>query len=180
MQDQTTQTAEREDGSIDTILTSLRRIMHDDAAADLPIGGLSDPMGDQRDRRVVRLAQSMRVAPPEAIMDNGGYLATDNLEANGAPLPQWNSASDHIEISPPLLDDTTVDLTARSFKALHSAIDQIGALPVSPPAATMAVTIENLVRQEVRGLVKVWLDGHLPSLVETMVRAEIARLQPQR
>jgi uncharacterized protein len=37
-------------------------------------------------------------------------------------------------------------------------------------------TIEDLVREELRPLLKEWLDRHLPPLVERLVRAEIERL----
>ncbi|EGO95004.1 DUF2497 domain-containing protein, partial [Acidiphilium sp. PM] len=38
------------------------------------------------------------------------------------------------------------------------------------------LTIEDVVRSEVRPLLKAWLDAHLPNLVERIVRAEIERL----
>ena len=37
-------------------------------------------------------------------------------------------------------------------------------------------TIEDLVREEMRPLLKEWLDHHLPPLVERLVRAEIERV----
>lgn len=37
-------------------------------------------------------------------------------------------------------------------------------------------TLEDLVRDEMRGLLKSWLDAHLPVMVESLVRAEIARV----
>ena len=37
-------------------------------------------------------------------------------------------------------------------------------------------SIEDVVREEVRPLVKNWLDAHLPGMVERMVRAEIERV----
>ena len=37
-------------------------------------------------------------------------------------------------------------------------------------------TIEDLVREEIRPLLKDWLDQHLPPLVERLVRAEIERV----
>ncbi len=37
-------------------------------------------------------------------------------------------------------------------------------------------TIEDLVRVEIRPLLKDWLDNHLPPLVERLVRAEIERV----
>lgn len=38
------------------------------------------------------------------------------------------------------------------------------------------VTIEDIVREEVKPVLKAWLDTHLPSLVERVVRAEINRV----
>jgi cell pole-organizing protein PopZ len=38
------------------------------------------------------------------------------------------------------------------------------------------VTIEDLVREEIKPVLKAWLDSHLPSLVERVVRAEIGRV----
>jgi hypothetical protein len=37
-------------------------------------------------------------------------------------------------------------------------------------------TIEDLVREEIRPILKDWLDNHLPPLVERLVRAEIERV----
>jgi cell pole-organizing protein PopZ len=37
-------------------------------------------------------------------------------------------------------------------------------------------TIEDVVREEMRPLLKDWLDQHLPPLVERLVRAEIERV----
>ena len=43
----------------------------------------------------------------------------------------------------------------------------------------VGVTLEDLVREELRPMLKEWLDGHLPDLVERVVRAEVARLSGQ-
>jgi cell pole-organizing protein PopZ len=37
-------------------------------------------------------------------------------------------------------------------------------------------TIEDVVREEVRPMLKEWLDNHLPGIVERAVRAEIERV----
>jgi len=37
-------------------------------------------------------------------------------------------------------------------------------------------TLEDIVREEVRPLLKAWLDANLPPLVERLVRAEIERV----
>jgi cell pole-organizing protein PopZ len=38
------------------------------------------------------------------------------------------------------------------------------------------ITIEDIVREEIKPVLKAWLDTHLPSLVERIVRAEIERV----
>jgi cell pole-organizing protein PopZ len=38
------------------------------------------------------------------------------------------------------------------------------------------VTIEDLVREEIKPVLKSWLDTHLPNLVERVVRTEIGRV----
>jgi len=42
--------------------------------------------------------------------------------------------------------------------------------------ATSSMTLEDLVRDEMRPLLKEWLDTHLPPMVERLVRAELERL----
>jgi cell pole-organizing protein PopZ len=49
-------------------------------------------------------------------------------------------------------------------------------LAATPPSAPQSPTIEAVVREELRPFLKVWLDQHLPSMVERLVRAEITRL----
>ncbi|NVN31470.1 DUF2497 domain-containing protein, partial [Endobacter medicaginis] len=52
--------------------------------------------------------------------------------------------------------------------------------PAAEPSASVyrsgGLTIEDVVRDEVRELLRTWLDVHLPPMVERMVRAEIARI----
>jgi cell pole-organizing protein PopZ len=38
------------------------------------------------------------------------------------------------------------------------------------------ITIEDIVREEIRPVLKAWFDTHLPTLVERIVRAEIGRV----
>ena len=63
------------------------------------------------------------------------------------------------------------ELTAR-VEALLRRLDQEGG-PLNPRSAP---TIEDVVRSELRPLLKSWLDENLPGLVERLVRAEIEKL----
>ncbi len=44
------------------------------------------------------------------------------------------------------------------------------------PVNRTGLTIEDIVREEIKPLLKSWLDAHLPSLVERVVRSEIERV----
>jgi hypothetical protein len=61
---------------------------------------------------------------------------------------------------------------AASVEALLRRLDQEGG-PLNPRSAP---TIEDVVRSELRPLLKSWLDENLPALVERLVRAEIEKL----
>ena len=60
---------------------------------------------------------------------------------------------------------TSVDALMRTLAAERSAAVSRG-----------MVTIEDVVREAIRPLLKLWLDNHLPPLVERLVQAEIERV----
>lgn len=67
-------------------------------------------------------------------------------------------------------------------EAVSDISNSIGALVRSVSAERSAtvsragVTIEDIVREELKPVIKAWLDTHLPSMVERMVRAELNRV----
>ncbi len=72
-----------------------------------------------------------------------------------------------------LISDKTTDAAASSIGALVRSMSTEKAVTITK---TSAVTIEDVVREEIRPLLKSWLDTHLPSLVERVVRSEIERV----
>jgi cell pole-organizing protein PopZ len=77
-------------------------------------------------------------------------------------------------VQPPhsLISDKTTDAAASSIGALVRSMSTEKAVAIS----RNGVTIEDIVRDEIRPLLKSWLDTHLPSLVERVVRTEIERV----
>jgi len=77
-------------------------------------------------------------------------------------------------VEPPhsLMSEKTTDAAATSIGALVRSISTEKSVAVS----RHGVTIEDIVREEIRPLLKSWLDTHLPSLVERVVRTEIERV----
>jgi cell pole-organizing protein PopZ len=78
------------------------------------------------------------------------------------------------QIQPPegLLGVAAIDSAKNSIGSLVRSISAERAVAVS----RVGVTIEDIVREEIRPMLKAWLDTHLPVLVERIVRAEIERV----
>jgi len=66
---------------------------------------------------------------------------------------------------PPLLSDETDRAVAASFEALTASV-----------AMQSAELVDRLTKEMLRPMIKSWLDEHLPSMVERLVRAEIQRV----
>ena len=73
--------------------------------------------------------------------------------------------------APELISATTAEASRQAFAALA---DQ----PVPPvqPAPAEDRTLEGLVREMLKPMLKEWLDARLPELVEGVVQREIARI----
>ena len=70
-------------------------------------------------------------------------------------------------------------LVAPAAAAASASVDALMrtlAAERSTAVARGGPTIEDLVRAEIRPLLKDWLDNHLPPLVERLVRTEIERV----
>ncbi len=70
----------------------------------------------------------------------------------------------------------------QSFEALHAALrrEEEVAAPLQADSPMLlrsgGPSLEDLVRQELRGLLSAWLDQHLPGLVEALVRSQIEKI----
>lgn len=141
------------DDTIDTVLSSIRRILHDDKTLNKTVESTLVTSAIENDE--LTLEPSMMVSPAKT--EHGNSAPQDDLM--GA---QTIAAAEH------------------SLNDLQTAFSSNGK---SIPSDTVVsgssgMTIEDMVRTEVRSMVRTWLDAHLPSLVEILVRAEIARLRP--
>ena len=87
--------------------------------------------------------------------------------------PPWKDWSRHAPVA----------AAEQSFEALHAALrreDEAATAP-PPPNPPMLLrsggpSLEDLVREELRGLLSAWLDQHLPGLVEALVRSQIEKI----
>jgi len=70
-------------------------------------------------------------------------------------------------------------LSPRTADASRGSLDALSRLVVRPEVAG-SDSLEGLVREMLRPMLREWLDSHLPAMVETMVSREIARITGTR
>lgn len=143
---------------MEDILASIRRILSEDEA---PAGlgakpSEQTPQREGTDDGVLVLDPSMMVSDPAH-------------EAEPLPMSSTPEAS------------TPASTALVAPEAAAAAATSVGSLVRTLTERTAQVrsggpTVEDIVREELRPLLKSWLDANLPSLVERLVRNEIERV----
>lgn len=172
------------DPSMDDILASIRKIISDDEAR--------TQVGDPPARR------DPPVAPPSPAAKDPGkgddvLLLTDLIEEppgpetqpTSIPLPRIDPVSAPMsqhnnDTSEPLIGSSVAGATTSAFERLNQAVQD----SVPPPRASdsgpslgqSGKTIEDMVKEMLRPMLKDWLDRNLPPIVERYVEREIVRL----
>ncbi len=182
---------------MEDILASIRRILNEDEVAPaspepehphtpatLPVAPNAGGSGGADDDGVLVLDEAMLVTPPPAAVPEPPNLAAapshvpEPLPVEPAtmqPLPERPSAQPSLSEHGPmagLLAPESAAAAASSVGALLRTISEERGSQVHRGGPT----IEDVVREEVRPLLKAWLDHHLPPMVERLVRQEIERV----
>ena len=160
------------DPSMDDILASIRRILSDDEAAEA-----ASPQPRDAEPGVLLLDPAMMVhepdhepappahAEPMPMSESVHVGAASSDDASGAgPLPEHASLS--------LVDTATHAAASSAMGALVRTLNTARSTAVHRGGPTL----EDMVRDEMRPLLKEWLDANLSPLVERLVQAEIERV----
>lgn len=147
---------------MEDILSSIKRIIAEEndgapARAKRPPRSLpprSDPEPFGHDE-ILELSEPAPVHEPERM----------------APTPVAAVAPVPIPAAPP----AEAILSPRTAEASRGALDALSRLVVKPDVAG-SDTLEGMVREMLRPMLRDWLDQHLPAMVETMVAREIDRI----
>jgi cell pole-organizing protein PopZ len=119
------------------------------------------------------MATSSEPAPPPQFRTIDGHsdVGFDDAPAPPSPPPA------PFPPAPPRLDEHQERLLSNaSSAAVDSAFNALAQTVLSQNARTL----EDLVREMLRPMLKSWLDDNLPGMVERMVRAEIERVSRGR
>jgi cell pole-organizing protein PopZ len=162
---------------MEDILASIRRILNDDAEAEPtappPVVVAGEPAalpappepGPEPLEEVFVLEQSMLIEET-APMETEEKIVAEHFNAEPEALPVPPAEPDE-----PLLAASAAAAANASLGALVRVVSAR-----QTPVYRGGPSLEDIVREEIRPLVKAWLDEHLPPMVERMVRAEIERV----
>jgi len=131
----------------------------------------SDPSMDDILASIRRIlnedAVQANLDPAAAPHDDALILDDSMLVPRSAPVPTPAPPAGSSLVAP-----------AAAAAAANSVSELVRTLAESRQSAThrQGPTIEDLVREEIRPVLKAWLDTHLPPLVERLVRTEIERV----
>jgi uncharacterized protein len=201
------QPAKMQEPSMEEILASIRRIIADDDGArpvpvPVPVKPAAVPVPP---RAAVEhgAAERADVAPMPAALakpQTPGVAANDFFELRDTPPSRPPETGDSDAASDPMFDDVqdAPEEAEPPPSAAPAAIAPAGNEAVLlSPRATAAVdmafnalahtvlvqnsrTLEDLVRELLKPMLKAWLDDNLPGMVERLVRSEIERVSRGR
>jgi uncharacterized protein len=176
-------TPDSADPSMEDILASIRRILNEEETPATPEPPAETPVNDD----VLVLDRSMMVSAADA----GSEAAVHVPEPYPEPEPPAAKAEpprqEVVEVVTPPRQADIGDLPALTPElvapeAAAAAASSVGSLmrTLAAGRATQVYaggpTLEDIVRAELRPLLKEWLDAYLPPMVERLVRIEIERV----
>jgi cell pole-organizing protein PopZ len=163
------------DPSMEDILASIRRILSDDeqpaagapavVPAQQPAGHIEAPPAEAAE--VLALSEAMLVPPPvpAAVAEPAPAVVVPPASATPASGPVRGPD----RLVTPEAEAAAASSVSALVRTLVQEREQVGVYRGGP-------TIEDVVREELRPLLKAWLDSNLPPLVERLVRTEIERV----
>lgn len=185
------------DQSMEDILQSIKRIIADEGeyapAAGSDVLELTDLLAED-----AAVPDSLFEAEPS----HGGTMSIDEIMAaplSSLPETPLVEAAIHIEPAPAPLPEPEAVAMARESEPTHTidteglisdatlaaSVSALSALAQKPSPVAPSVhghsfrsgtTVEDLVVESLRPMLKEWLDDHLPALVRNLVEKEIRRL----
>jgi len=141
------------------------------------LGQGSEPVDQSSD--ILELTESMTTSPPQMpaqfrTIDGSPDIGFE--EPNEIPVPPRASENSRPPVAPgryaPADDEQTRLISGATSAAVDSAFNTLAHTVLVQNARTL----EDLVREMLRPMLKAWLDDNLPGVVERLVRAEIERV----
>lgn len=173
--------------SMDDILASIRKILNEDEPGDAAPAAAPAPAPEPLILTEEMLVSEPPAAEVEVSPPPGVQIvpppAPVMAEPPPAPPPLEETpavvlAAEPVAMQEPPMPETELVAPAAAAAAAASMGALLRAVSQERSSAVTrgGPTIEDVVREEVRPILKEWLDTHLPGIVERAVRAEIERV----
>ncbi len=183
--------------SMEEILSSIKRIIAEEgeaapgrgrragratppaaAAIEDEVLELSDPMPQERPMDGPR-SEPLRTAASAHAAEDAPSIAPPVAEPTEPARPAKKGASppaaERVDVPP----DTAPIVSSGTVEATRGALDQLSRMLIKPEPSTDG-TLEGLVREMLRPMLRDWLDASLPTLVEDLVAREIEKIISNR
>lgn len=164
--------------SMEEILSSIKRIIADEerAVSRAPRRGVAASPG-----RIAVLdenGEDQILELTEALLDDSDDMEEDVPETPARPMNRTAkpSRAARPRDTAPATPLSAAVLSDMSAKAARDSLDNLSKLIVNGAENGEANTLEGLVRELLRPMLKDWLDANLPVIVETLVKREIDRI----
>jgi len=157
------------DPSMEDILASIRRILAEEEGA----APVTPALPASVDDGVLQLDASMMLTDPIALP------AAPSPQAASAPAASAPVQEEFVPPAPAPAPQSSMLMAPEAAAATATSVGSLVRTLTAERATqvyTGGPTIEDLVRAELRPLLKQWLDANLPVMVERLVRAEIERV----
>jgi len=157
---------------MEDILASIRRILSEDEAP--PTGSAASPGPGPETGAGAKAAAEESGGSGVLVLDPG-MMVSEPSAPEAAPVPPEPEMAPQppMPAAPPSL--VAPEAAAAAASTLGSLIRALAA-DRGLQVRSSGPTIEDIVREELRPLLKAWLDANLPELVERLVRNEIDRV----
>lgn len=176
--------------SMEEILSSIKRIIAEEEGAptrgrrmgrvvQAPVEDIDD---EEDEDEVLELSEPVAaVAPqPEPQPEPQPVIRPERRPEPVAAAPEPAGAEPQ-PVNPPVTPPpapaavSEAIVSSQTVAASRGALDQLARLMVKPEPGSDG-TLEGLVREMLRPVLREWLDAHLPGMVEAMVQSEIKRI----
>ena len=176
--------AEGDDESMEEILQSIKRIIAEEEEE-----GTTEVKEEDKTEEKPFAAGSDVLELTEAVGDDGSVSNVKKEEApedkggDSAPMPKVDDTApgaDPLAAIDQLVSNETAKATTAALKSLAEQAPKEEPKPAAPrtPSASFRAghTVEDLVVEALKPMLREWLDANLPGMVENIVQREIKKL----
>jgi hypothetical protein len=132
------------------------------------------------EEEVFELTDEMALPDPAPLPLESDVVFAEAARRQPEPEPSWDEALDEAAAPPPPMSyappPPSQMLSHSTVAAVESAFNSLAHTVLSNNARTL----EDLVKEMLRPMLKSWLDDNLPQMVERIVKAEIERVSRGR